>query len=101
MIQKSTKRLKLICLLKCYNLFEWYVFAGIRFFMIFDSDQGLTPKIPDNCPALLGEIMRMCWNKNPNQRPVSFIFVFDYEKANEKMISNTQRKDCAILCVLP
>jgi hypothetical protein len=34
-------------------------------------DEGLTPKIPDDCPALLAELMQMCWKKDPNQRPVS------------------------------
>jgi hypothetical protein len=36
-----------------------------------NRDEGLTPKIPEDCPPLLAEIMRMCWNKDPNQRPVS------------------------------
>jgi hypothetical protein len=41
---------------------------------IFDSkysDQGLTPEIPRGCPEKLAQLMRMCWNKDPNQRPVS------------------------------
>jgi hypothetical protein len=32
-------------------------------------DKGLKPKIPDNCPPLLRQIMRMCWKKDPNKRP--------------------------------
>jgi hypothetical protein len=39
----------------------------------------LTPKIPDDCPPLLAEIMRMCWNKDPNQRPVSVLSLIDFE----------------------
>jgi hypothetical protein len=39
----------------------------------------LTPKIPDDCPPLLAEIMKMCWNKDPNQRPVSFLSLIDFE----------------------
>jgi hypothetical protein len=38
-------------------------------------DQYLTPKIPDNCPLLLHELMQMCWKKEPDQRPVSFILL--------------------------
>jgi serine/threonine protein kinase len=34
-------------------------------------DHGLTPKIPDNCPSLLREVMEMCWKKEPSERPVS------------------------------
>jgi hypothetical protein len=34
----------------------------------------LTPAIPDDCPSLLREVMEMCWKKEPDQRPVSFIF---------------------------
>jgi serine/threonine protein kinase len=32
-------------------------------------DRGLTPTIPDNCPSLLREVMKMCWKKEPNERP--------------------------------
>jgi hypothetical protein len=39
----------------------------------------LTPKIPDDCPLLLAEIMQMCWNKDPHQRPVSFLSLIDFE----------------------
>jgi len=35
-------------------------------------DRGLTPSIPDDCPLLLQDIMRLCWEKDPKQRPVSF-----------------------------
>jgi hypothetical protein len=34
-------------------------------------DQNLTPKIPEDCPQKLREIMEMCWKKDPNERPVS------------------------------
>jgi len=32
-------------------------------------DEGLTPKIPNDCPPILRELMEMCWKKDPNQRP--------------------------------
>jgi len=32
-------------------------------------DQGLTPKIPEDCPPKLRELMEMCWKKQPDQRP--------------------------------
>jgi len=32
-------------------------------------DAGLTPEIPSDCPPLLREVMKMCWNKQPEQRP--------------------------------
>jgi hypothetical protein len=38
-------------------------------------DKGLTPEIPSNCPQKLVELMQMCWKKQPQQRPVSFLFV--------------------------
>jgi len=37
-------------------------------------DQGLTPKIPNDCPTLLGKVMTMCWRKDPHQRPVFTYF---------------------------
>jgi hypothetical protein len=36
-----------------------------------DSDKGLVPTIPDDCPQILREIMTMCWKQDPNERPVS------------------------------
>jgi hypothetical protein len=45
-------------------------------FLIFEyRDKGLTPEIPSNCPQKLVELMKMCWKKQPQQRPVSFLFV--------------------------
>jgi hypothetical protein len=32
-------------------------------------DKGLTPKIPNDCPQKLQQLMEMCWHQNPNQRP--------------------------------
>lgn len=32
-------------------------------------DQGLTPKIPDDCPPVLRNIMEQCWKVNPDERP--------------------------------
>jgi serine/threonine protein kinase len=42
------------------NIFE--VAVAIR-------DRGLTPKIPDECPQKLRQLMEMCWQKEPNLRP--------------------------------
>jgi predicted Ser/Thr protein kinase len=32
-------------------------------------DNFLTPKIPDDCPLLLRQLMEMCWQKDSEQRP--------------------------------
>jgi hypothetical protein len=32
-------------------------------------DQYLTPKIPSNCHQKLRQLMEMCWNRQPEQRP--------------------------------
>jgi tyrosine-protein kinase Yes len=32
-------------------------------------DKGLTPKIPNGCPPLLRQLMKICWRKDPNKRP--------------------------------
>jgi len=32
-------------------------------------DQHLTPKIPDDCPPMPRELMQLCWQADPNQRP--------------------------------
>jgi hypothetical protein len=31
----------------------------------------LAPTIPSNCPEKLCQLMKMCWMKQPEQRPVS------------------------------
>jgi serine/threonine protein kinase len=41
---------------------------------ILIRDKGLTPKIPNDCPDKLRQLMEMCWTKQPNQRPVSSFF---------------------------
>jgi hypothetical protein len=47
-----------------------------RIFLFEYRDKGLTPEIPSNCPQKLIELMQMCWKKQPQQRPVSSLFVF-------------------------
>jgi serine/threonine protein kinase len=32
-------------------------------------DQHLTPKIPDECPPILRELMQVFWQADPNRRP--------------------------------
>ncbi len=34
-------------------------------------DEGFTPEIPENCDPTLREVMQMCWQTNPEDRPVS------------------------------
>jgi insulin receptor len=36
---------------------------------LFIRDHYLTPKIPNDCPHKLRQLMQMCWNKQPEQRP--------------------------------
>jgi hypothetical protein len=36
-------------------------------------DQNLTPTIPGNCPPLLRKVMELCWKRQPDDRPVSFL----------------------------
>jgi len=38
-------------------------------------DTGLTPKIPDNCSPLLRQLMEMCWQREPEQRPTIEVIV--------------------------
>jgi serine/threonine protein kinase len=45
----------------------------------------LTPQIPSNCPDKLRHIMKLCWNKDPNNRPVSISLTYS---------STTQTKTC-------
>jgi insulin receptor len=55
-------------------------YSKLHTFFYFEyRDEGLTPEIPSNCPQKLVELMKMCWKKQPQQRPVSsllFVFVF-------------------------
>jgi predicted Ser/Thr protein kinase len=37
------------------------------------QSKGLTPEIPSDCPEKLRQLMEMCWKKEPEQRPVSFL----------------------------
>ena len=32
-------------------------------------DQGATPPIPNDMPAFLAELLRKCWERNPENRP--------------------------------
>jgi uncharacterized protein (DUF2267 family) len=32
-------------------------------------DRHLTPNIPNHCPPILREVMQLCWQADPNQRP--------------------------------
>jgi predicted Ser/Thr protein kinase len=32
-------------------------------------DKGLVPKIPENCPPLLRDVMLLCWKQQPEERP--------------------------------
>jgi serine/threonine protein kinase len=39
-------------------------------------DNFLTPQIPRDCPEQLRHLMQLCWHKQPDQRPVSFLSPF-------------------------
>jgi D-alanyl-D-alanine dipeptidase len=45
-------------------------------------DQGLTPKIPDDCPPLLRQVMEMCWQKDPEQRPTMGVILAMMKASN-------------------
>jgi hypothetical protein len=36
-------------------------------------DEAFTPAIPDDCDPTLREVMQMCWQKNPEDRPVCLL----------------------------
>jgi hypothetical protein len=56
--------------------FVWYFQKGFESLSFEYRDKGLTPEIPSNCPQKLAELMKMCWKKEPQQRPVSFLSSF-------------------------
>ena len=37
--------------------------------VVFRVGKGEQPKIPDDCPQLVSEVMRQCWKRNPGERP--------------------------------
>ena len=37
--------------------------------LIYRVGNGEQPKIPDNCPQLVSEVMRQCWKRHPGERP--------------------------------
>jgi hypothetical protein len=50
---------------------DWFSLCDDDEFGCEYRDKHLTPKIPDNCPPLLRELMQLCWKENPDERPVS------------------------------
>ncbi|XP_072043655.1 uncharacterized protein [Amphiura filiformis] len=45
-------------------------FAGLDWkTLISRIGRGEKPALPDNCPPMLSEIMKCCWNSNPKERP--------------------------------
>jgi len=36
---------------------------------ILIRDEGLTPEIPSDCPEKLRQVMQLCWQQDPKQRP--------------------------------
>ena len=36
-------------------------------------DEGYHPQIPNECDPALQRVMEMCWQKDPNARPVSLL----------------------------
>jgi hypothetical protein len=63
-----------VCLFRFF-FFSFDKLLILIFHFIEYRDKGLTPEIPSNCPQKLVELMQMCWKKQPQQRPVSFLFV--------------------------
>jgi hypothetical protein len=37
--------------------------------LYFTSDECLVPELPDDCPPILAEICKSCWQVNPDDRP--------------------------------
>ncbi len=48
---------------------EDQLYVGVKI-----RDEGFTPEIPENCDPTLREVMQMCWQKNPEDRPVSVLY---------------------------
>jgi predicted Ser/Thr protein kinase len=51
-------------------------------------DKGLTPAIPGNCLPLFSQIMQMCWQKNPDERP-TFATI-------RQILDNSEKSDISI-----
>jgi hypothetical protein len=45
----------------------------------------LTPEIPEDCPEKLAQLMKMCWNKDPNQRPVSSLSLISHKTRKQAL----------------
>jgi hypothetical protein len=59
-----------------FQIFSWHMNNINNNHLIVEyRDEGFTPEIPSNCPEKFVELMQMCWKKQPQQRPVSFLFV--------------------------
>jgi len=43
-------------------------------------DKYVTPKIPIDCPEKLRQLMKLCWKKRPDQRPVSSYRAFRFTR---------------------
>jgi hypothetical protein len=47
---------------------NWIELNWIEYFVCRDRE--LIPKIPEDCPTLLRDLMQMCWKQKPDERPV-------------------------------
>jgi hypothetical protein len=59
-------------------------------------DEGLTPEIPEDCPEKLAQLMKMCWNKDPNQRPVSPLSL--HSQSSQSPFSIFSNCVCVLIC---
>jgi serine/threonine protein kinase len=55
---------------------------------ILIRDEGLTPTIPSDCPPLLRQLMQMCWNRQPEQRP-SFETICNMLEHSDRFVPET------------
>ena len=50
------------------------------------TDQNLRPTIPKNCNPEFSELIQLCWNSLPSQRPSCNIILEKLKNIEEKMI---------------
>jgi hypothetical protein len=61
--------------LNSHSHFDLFWTHTWHIYMHINRDQGLTPEIPRECSEKLAQLMKVCWNKDPNQRPVSSFLI--------------------------
>lgn len=51
---------------------------------IMVRSEGERPEIPSDCPSILADIIRKCWNANPDQRPFCIELVEEMERNDDQ-----------------